>query len=102
MKMEGYTDIYLSKETYYTMAYLRLYTNISLITIYDFYDGGCEDNTETYWEIFSHSNSGSLGILIILDSNWSQLVATWNAKFDIVDADLTREQIQGLTSSTVN
>ncbi|MEC7165480.1 MAG: hypothetical protein VXW41_06680, partial [SAR324 cluster bacterium] len=50
---EDVTDIYLSKETYYTMAYLRLYTNISLITIYDFYDGGCEDNTETYWEIFS-------------------------------------------------
>ena len=29
---EDVTDIYLSKEPYYSVAYLRLYTNISLIT----------------------------------------------------------------------
>ena len=93
---EDVTHIYLSKETYYTMVYLRLYTNISLITFYDFYDGGCEDNTDTYWEIFSPFQFWKFGdSYTFWIPTGIQLVTpgTPNLTYH-VDAELTREQMQ--------
>ena len=93
---EDVTDIYLSKETYYTMAYLRLYTNISLITFYDFYDGGCKDNTDTYWEIFSPFQFWKFGDSYTFWIPTGIQLATPGASNLTyhVDAELTREQMQ--------
>jgi membrane protease YdiL (CAAX protease family) len=41
-------DIYYSRETFYANAHSSIYGNLTFLTIYDLYDGGCEENTKTY------------------------------------------------------
>ncbi len=41
-------DFFYSRETYYANANLSIYGNLTFTTIYDLYESGCEENTETY------------------------------------------------------
>ncbi|MBF0238475.1 MAG: CPBP family intramembrane metalloprotease [SAR324 cluster bacterium] len=48
-----YTDIFLSRETFYTDVYSSIYNNLTFASVYDLYDKGCEENNETYGLMFS-------------------------------------------------
>ena len=89
-------DIYLSKETYYANAYARLHTNLTLITLYDLYDGGCQENSETYLEILSPFQFWKFGDSLTFWIPTGLQLATPGAEYLTyhVDSELNRDEMQ--------
>jgi hypothetical protein len=96
---ETRTDVYLTRETFYGNAYARFYTNMTFITFYDLYDGGCQDNTETYAEIFSPFQFWEFGdSLTFWIPTGLQLATAGTPNLTYhVDSDLNREEMQRIS-----
>jgi len=90
-------DVFLSRETFYANTYNSISSNLALITFYDLYDGGCQNNSKTYSEIFSPFQFYKFGGDWTFWAPTSYIALTPDVGSNVtyhVDSDLTREEMR--------